>query len=250
MPPPRDSRLPGSDLLDSLFTRVQRVRSSAPGAAPESPADETPPETGAVRQPGEGSQVEEEWLREERTSLTEFTRRQFQAIRQQQTLLETQRQEVLRRQNELNETCLLRQQELNRQVKVLAAQAATLDTREKDLTESEKKLAVEEQRIARIRQDLQQYRREIADQEKELEANKAEAEQLLKAAEEAEQKRVVAEAALHGEQQAFQADRGKNPESLDELITEKFLPKLPDVPKGKAYSYNPQTAEVKIVDAN
>jgi|ERR1051326_4727161 hypothetical protein len=49
--------------------------------------------------------------------------------------------------------------------------------------------------------------------------------------------------------QAFQADRGRNPESLDELITEKFLPKLPDVPKGKAYSYNPQTAEVKIVDA-
>ena|ERR1043166_254075 len=50
--------------------------------------------------------------------------------------------------------------------------------------------------------------------------------------------------------QSFQADRGKNPESLDELIKEGFLPRLPDLPKGKMYSYNPQTGEVKIVDAN
>ncbi|MSR64293.1 MAG: hypothetical protein EXS18_00745 [Verrucomicrobiae bacterium] len=50
--------------------------------------------------------------------------------------------------------------------------------------------------------------------------------------------------------QSFQADRGKNPESLDELIKEGFLPRLPDPPKGKTYSYNPQTTEVKIVDAN
>lgn len=50
--------------------------------------------------------------------------------------------------------------------------------------------------------------------------------------------------------QSFMADRGKNPESLDELIKEGFLPRLPDLPTGKKYSYNAQTGEVKIVDAN
>ena len=49
--------------------------------------------------------------------------------------------------------------------------------------------------------------------------------------------------------QAFQADRGRNPESLDELIKEGFLPRLPDLPKGKKYTYNPQSGEVGMVDA-
>lgn len=49
---------------------------------------------------------------------------------------------------------------------------------------------------------------------------------------------------------AFQADRGENPASLDELVTEKFLPKLPPLPAGKKYSYNPQTGEAKVVDGN
>jgi hypothetical protein len=49
--------------------------------------------------------------------------------------------------------------------------------------------------------------------------------------------------------QAFQADKGRNPENLDELIKEKFLPRLPDLPAGKAYSYNPETGQVKVVDA-
>ncbi len=50
--------------------------------------------------------------------------------------------------------------------------------------------------------------------------------------------------------QSFQADRGRNPSSLEELIQEGFLPKLPDLPLGKKYSYNPQSGEVDMVDAN
>jgi hypothetical protein len=49
--------------------------------------------------------------------------------------------------------------------------------------------------------------------------------------------------------QSFQADRGENPKSLDELVTEKFLPRLPDLPAGKKYDYNPADGTVKIVDA-
>src|SRR5262249_17877235 len=121
----RDSRSSGNESLDSLLSRAQRVRSSSPGVelrpAVAAQPTEAPVAGEVVPWPGEGCQVEEEWLREERLSLTEFTRRQFQAIRQQQAQLEAQRQDLLRRQNEFNESCLLKQQELNRQVKVLAA---------------------------------------------------------------------------------------------------------------------------------
>jgi chromosome segregation protein len=198
-------------LLDSLIHRAQRVRSSGsahglpPAAGAASAA--SPAEAESIPCPGEGSQVEEEWLREERLSLTEFTRRQFQAIREQQAHLEAQRQDLLRRQNDFNETCLLKQQELNRQVKVLAAQGAALDAREKDLTESEKKLAVEEQRIGRTRKDLLQFRQEMADQEKELAEKKAEAEHLLKAAEGLDQKHADESAALREQRQTLQAER-------------------------------------------
>src|SRR5262249_54017906 len=180
MAAPRDSRLPGNEALDALFTRLQRARVCA--APPPLPTAALAVSVeGAAPSPGEGSQVEERWMQDERLSLTEFTRRQFQAIRQQQALLENQRQEILRRQNEFNEACLMRQQELNRQIKLLAGQSAALESREKDLIEGQKKLAVDEQRLERARQDLLQYRKEIAAKEKELEQKKIEAEQILEA---------------------------------------------------------------------
>src|SRR5262249_17395214 len=195
MAAPRDSRLPGNEALDALFTRLQRARVCA--APPPLPTAALAVSVeGAAPSPGEGSQVEERWMQDERLSLTEFTRRQFQAIRQQQVLLENQRQEVLRRQNEFNEVCLLRQQELNRQVKVLAGQAEALESREKDLNDAEKKLVVEEQRLLRARQDLVQYRQELATQEKELEEKKAEAKPVLAAAESVRKKHAEEAAAL------------------------------------------------------
>ncbi|MBI1913515.1 MAG: hypothetical protein HYS12_01985 [Planctomycetes bacterium] len=211
MAAPRDSRLPGSEALDALFTRVQRVRSG--GTAPAPPiaglvaSTEATAGTDTVPCPGEGSQVEEEWLSDERLSLTEFTRRQFQAIRQQQVLLENQRQEILRRQNEFNEACLLRQQELNRQMKILTGQTAALESREKYLIEGEKQLAVEEQRLDRARHDLLQYRQELAAQEKELDHKKTEAVRLLEAAGEVRQKQADDAAVLREQQQALQAER-------------------------------------------
>ncbi len=49
--------------------------------------------------------------------------------------------------------------------------------------------------------------------------------------------------------QAFQADRGQNPQSLDELIKEGFLPKLPELPAGMKYDYDPQKGEVSVAPA-
>lgn len=50
--------------------------------------------------------------------------------------------------------------------------------------------------------------------------------------------------------QAFQADRGQNPASLDELVKEGFLPRLPDLPSGMKYNYDADTGEVKVVPIN
>jgi len=50
--------------------------------------------------------------------------------------------------------------------------------------------------------------------------------------------------------QSYQAAQGKIPDSLDDLIKEGFLSKLPDLPKGKKYVYNPKTGEVTMADAN
>lgn len=164
MAAPRDSQPPANDLIDAVFT----------GSPPErkAPTEVRPPQDN-------GSRVGAEWLAEERRSLEEFTRKQFQVLRQQQEMLEQQRQDVLRRQNDVNEMCLLRQQELNRQIKVLTAQAEGLEGREKDLTEREHLVAVEQQKLARMRQDIQQYRKEAAEQERRLEELKAETTRLL-----------------------------------------------------------------------
>jgi len=48
--------------------------------------------------------------------------------------------------------------------------------------------------------------------------------------------------------QAYQVEHGKSPGSLDDIIKEGLLPRLPDLPKGKRYNYNPQTGELTIVD--
>ncbi len=154
---PHDPRLPSSSVLDALFTRLDRG-DILPLPPPHRPA----------------SRIEEEWVSEEKETLEEFTRRQLALLKQQQSAIEQQRADVLRRQHELNEACLLRQQELNRRTKEMEARAQTVEERETDLTGQEKQVAVELQRLGRARQDLQEYRQETADQQREVEELKTE----------------------------------------------------------------------------
>lgn len=49
--------------------------------------------------------------------------------------------------------------------------------------------------------------------------------------------------------QAFQAGEDRLPSNLRELVTEGYLPKLPDAPRGTRIEYNPQTGQVRIVAA-
>jgi hypothetical protein len=45
----------------------------------------------------------------------------------------------------------------------------------------------------------------------------------------------------------FQTEFGRNPKDLNELVQEKFLPRVPDAPYGMQIVYDPKTAQVTIV---
>lgn len=45
----------------------------------------------------------------------------------------------------------------------------------------------------------------------------------------------------------FQVEKGRFPKDLNELVTEKFLPKLPDVPTGMKLDYDAGAGTVKVV---
>jgi DNA polymerase III gamma/tau subunit len=47
--------------------------------------------------------------------------------------------------------------------------------------------------------------------------------------------------------QLFQSQEGRYPQNLKELVTEGYLPQLPQPPRGMQYQYNPQSGEVKVV---
>lgn len=47
--------------------------------------------------------------------------------------------------------------------------------------------------------------------------------------------------------QLFNADKGRNPKDLNELVQEKYLPALPTAPAGMKIVYDPSSGAVKVV---
>jgi hypothetical protein len=47
--------------------------------------------------------------------------------------------------------------------------------------------------------------------------------------------------------QMFNVSNGRNPKDLNELVEQKFIPKIPDTPFGTKLEYNADSGEVKIV---
>jgi hypothetical protein len=47
--------------------------------------------------------------------------------------------------------------------------------------------------------------------------------------------------------QLFQAQEGRNPASLNELVSKQYLPSIPPPPNGMKYDYNPQTGQFRVV---
>jgi hypothetical protein len=47
--------------------------------------------------------------------------------------------------------------------------------------------------------------------------------------------------------QMFQAQEGRNPRDLNELVAKQYLPRIPTAPAGMRYVYNPASGEVRAV---
>ncbi|HTL17373.1 MAG TPA: hypothetical protein VL793_09055 [Patescibacteria group bacterium] len=47
--------------------------------------------------------------------------------------------------------------------------------------------------------------------------------------------------------QMFAVENGRNPKSLNELVEQKYIPKIPDAPYGTKLVYDPGSGTVKIV---
>jgi len=53
--------------------------------------------------------------------------------------------------------------------------------------------------------------------------------------------------ALNQAIQLFQVDKGRNPKDLKELVTEGFLPRIPEPPTGHVIVYDAASGTVKVV---
>ena len=59
--------------------------------------------------------------------------------------------------------------------------------------------------------------------------------------------KTVDTAALNQAIQMFQVDKGRFPKDLDELVKEKFIPKIPEAPAGMKITYDATAGTVKVV---
>jgi len=47
--------------------------------------------------------------------------------------------------------------------------------------------------------------------------------------------------------QLFNVDQGRNPKDLNELVEKKFIPKIPDAPRGMKLEYDAVAGKVKVI---
>jgi hypothetical protein len=59
--------------------------------------------------------------------------------------------------------------------------------------------------------------------------------------------KTVSSAGLNQAIQMFQAQEGRNPKTLAELVSKQYLSSIPPAPAGMRYDYNPQTGQVRVI---
>ena len=59
--------------------------------------------------------------------------------------------------------------------------------------------------------------------------------------------KTVDTAAINQAIQMFQVDKGRLPKDLDELVIEKFIPRIPEAPAGMKITYDATAGTVKVV---
>src|SRR5262245_37305579 len=145
----------------------------APGTAAPAPASVPPSSPIAPFAPAPRQadlQAEHRWLQEERKRLEAYTLSQFALIKQQ-------REELLTRKTQIEEALALREQELNRQMKILAESNEALQKRGKETAEREAVLSEQLEQINNAQQTLQTLQQTSARMQKEIEAQRGQLEQ-------------------------------------------------------------------------
>jgi DNA repair exonuclease SbcCD ATPase subunit len=146
------AQLPGEG---SGFVAPRPV-STAP-AAPPIPLAEQPGTQAPLRMENEADlRAAQEWLQHERNRLEEYTRSQFDLIRQQH-------QALMAKHFRSEEALALRSQELNREMQFLASQAEALQQRGRELADWETALSAQMTRLAQAQDELLAIQQTSAD---------------------------------------------------------------------------------------
>jgi hypothetical protein len=61
--------------------------------------------------------------------------------------------------------------------------------------------------------------------------------------------KTISTAGLNQAIQSFQAQEGRLPATLNELVTKNYLPSIPPPPAGMKYDYNPKTGQLRLIAA-
>ncbi len=141
----------GPHRLDDYFANVN------PGGAVATPSSLPPPpegERGLKPAPGDGG-AEAVWLKEERQRFDDYTAKQFGQ-------LQRQREEMARWQTQVEEALVAREQESNRQAKVLAGRADAVQQGEAGLAKRTAELEVQGRELKALEASREEIRQEIA----------------------------------------------------------------------------------------
>jgi chromosome segregation ATPase len=223
---PNNPRASHAQFVDAVFARVggeQRdARPAATNAVGVLMAGPTAVQQGATRRPlpdpaqtavpaaqSGDPRSEYEWIGEERRRLEAYTLQQFAQIKQQ-------REDFIRQRSQIEEAVALKGQELNRQMKLNAAQTEALQRREKELAEREAGVAGQEERLAGARQELADLRQagrdlqaEVGAQRLILEQQRGESAQLSDSIRTARTELIAYEEALQYRKKAWQDEQAE-----------------------------------------
>lgn len=158
--------MPRPQIVDAVFARSPQgapVPLDPPSVSRPKIARTGRPETPASLSAIYGRsdlRAELEWVQEERKRLEEYTLGQFDLIQKQLALLKQEREALLAQRSGLIKNQAIRQQKLNRQMKLLTARTAALQQREKAITEREAALPSHSEEVDKIKNELQTLRQE------------------------------------------------------------------------------------------
>jgi len=148
--PERDAAtaVPQTHLVDQVFGALAYANQQDV-ALPAAPIFQTAAPSAAPCQPTDLT-AEYEWMREERKRIEAYTLHQFGTVSQQ-------REQLLSKRAEVEAEFALREQEMNRKMKLLADRSDAVALRERHVAEAEASLTVERETLAAAEKQLQQH---------------------------------------------------------------------------------------------